>query len=191
MSFVDVARKRFLRWLYLYLTGKSNKLKETEKSLVMRDTWKYKIKLIIKKIIIAKCQNCVLTQTFRVYNPFFSVKNNRPDSVLFKGKVSVHFIYTIQCMAEWSNFSFNKILSLTCMMFSARSSFSISSLQLQLFYKYDAFEKIEGKISTLSRENVAKETAVNHDNKIKIQPLKTFSDLLLKLAIGSKQDHVN
>lgn len=33
----------------------------------------YKIKLIIKEIIIAKSQNCVLTQTFRVYNPFSSV----------------------------------------------------------------------------------------------------------------------
>ena len=27
------------------------------------------IKLIIQEIIIEKCQNCVLTQTFRVYNP--------------------------------------------------------------------------------------------------------------------------
>ena len=28
-----------------------------------------KVKLIIQEIIIEKCQNCLLTQTFRVYNP--------------------------------------------------------------------------------------------------------------------------
>ena len=30
---------------------------------------KFKIMLIIKEIIIAKCQNCLVTQTCRVYNP--------------------------------------------------------------------------------------------------------------------------
>ena len=38
--------------LMLHQMGKSNKLNQTEKSLVMRDTWKYKIKLIMKEIII-------------------------------------------------------------------------------------------------------------------------------------------
>ena len=35
----------------------------------MRDTWWEKIMLITKEMIIAQCQNCLLTQTFRVYNP--------------------------------------------------------------------------------------------------------------------------
>ena len=60
-------------------------------------------------------------------------------------------------------------------MFSARSSVSMSPLEPRLSYKYDAFEKREGKIRTiLSLENIAKENAVNHDNKIKIQPLKAL-----------------
>ena len=29
----------------------------------------FMIKLIIQEIIIEKCQNCALTQTFRLYNP--------------------------------------------------------------------------------------------------------------------------
>ena len=43
------------------------------------------IVLIIKEIIIAKCQNCLLTQTFQVYNPSSVRKNNRYFFTLKKG----------------------------------------------------------------------------------------------------------
>ena len=46
------------------------------------------IMMIIKEKIIAKCQNCLLTQTFRVYNPS-SVRKNKHTCLLS------HLIYNV------------------------------------------------------------------------------------------------
>ena len=62
-------RKTDLPWKWQMYRWDVIWCKKTEKSLLMRDTSYYMIKLIIQGIIIEKCQNCVLTQMFRVCNP--------------------------------------------------------------------------------------------------------------------------